>query len=331
MKYKVYLITWSNGFFGSAGQSWVSLDTKVLETHLQLLGQEVIILPINLIASVNFNKEDIVIYNSSDKNELRAYIKDIIYLVSKKCRVIPSFDALMAHENKGFQELFRREKGFGNLRGSYFVSPDENEMKPPYVLKSVSGAGSSGVWLISNKGKEKAIYSKCFAISKIRKIKLIHRKIKLSPPEFSLYKYRHSGLKRFVSQEFIPELSGDYKVLVFSKKYYVLKRNVRKNDFRASGSGNFTFEQAPKEVLNYAKDVFNKLDEPYASLDIAISDRKAHLIEYQILNFGPYTLKNSNGYYHFENEEWLYVEENSNLDHEFGGALFEYISNEKNK
>ncbi|BCB41087.1 hypothetical protein VagYM19_02130 [Vibrio alginolyticus] len=330
MKYRIYIVTWANGFFGSAGQSWISLDVKVLEAKLKSLGQEVVVVPINLISCINLNKEDIVIYNSSDQDELRSYIKDVIYIISKKCRVIPSLDALMSHENKGFQELFRREHEFGSLPGCYFVSPDENTMKPPYVLKSVSGAGSSGVWLVSDEGKEKALYSKFFSVSITRKLKLMHRKLKLSTSEFSLYKYRHSGLKRFVSQEFIPALSGDYKVLVFSNKYYVLKRNVRKNDFRASGSGNFNFENVPTEVLDYARSVFDKLDEPYASLDIAVSGNQAYLIEYQILNFGPYTLKNSNGYYNLKNDEWVFVEKNSCLENEFGEALVDYIVNKKN-
>lgn len=327
MKSKIYLITWPNGFFGSGGQSWISLDIQVLKEQIRRLEKEVNIIPIDKLSSVDLNKDDIVIYNSSDNDELRAYIRDIIYFVSKKCRVVPSFDALMAHENKGYQELIRQENGFGNLRSEYFISPHHIDFKVPYVLKSVSGAGSSSVWLINDKQKEKTFFKKAFHISNVRKVKLFHRKLVLSPSEYSLYSYRHCGLTRYVSQEFVSDLSGDYKVLVFSNKFFVLKRSVRKNDFRASGSGIFAFETPPTEVLEYAKCIFDKLDEPYASLDIAISKRGVHLIEYQILNFGPYTLKNSNGYYSLDSGKWIFHEGKSDLDKEFGRALFEYVNN----
>jgi len=47
---------------------------------------------------------------------------------------------------------------------------------------------------------------------------------------------------KFIVQEFIPDLSNDWKVLVFWDKYYVLRRKNRPNDFRASGSGLFSFD-----------------------------------------------------------------------------------------
>ena len=41
-------------------------------------------------------------------------------------------------------------------------------------------------------------------------------------------KYR----KKFIVQNFIEDLSNDWKILVFGKKYYILCRETRKNDFR---------------------------------------------------------------------------------------------------
>ena len=64
--------------------------------------------------------------------------------------------------------------------------------------------------------------------------------------------------KKIIIQDYISGLDGDYKVLIYDKKYYVLRRYNCKNDFRASGSGIFVFEEnIPRAVLDFAEKVFN--------------------------------------------------------------------------
>lgn len=102
---------------------------------------------------------------------------------------------------------------------------------------------------------------------------------------------------------------------------------VRKGDFRASGSGDFDFIEPPRDLLDYASNLFSTFNEPYISLDLAISKEGIHLIEYQVLNFGPYTLKESPGYYWYDNEKlsWEFTQEKSDLNFCFGEALKEFI------
>jgi glutathione synthase/RimK-type ligase-like ATP-grasp enzyme len=325
----IYIVTWPNGYFGNAGQSWLSINLEIVAKYLHKEAKKVEIVTITELLNLDISTNDVVIYNSSEVAEIRNYIKDILFIVNKKCKIIPSYEALMAHENKGFQELIRKEKGLGNLAGVYRFDIDDFifEKNKKYVYKSVDGAGSSQVWLVTSSRDIAKLRAKQVRTTFKRKAIKLQRSIKLEPHEYKYYSYRHKGFKQAVLQDFIDGLDCDYKVLVFGQKYFVLNRSVRKDDFRASGSGNFSFSTPPEELLDYASMIFNKLDEPYISLDIAISKSGVHLIEYQVLNFGPYTLQASPGYYTYNlsASSWGYVEEKSCLNSCYGEALKEYI------
>lgn len=140
--------------------------------------------------------------------------------------------------------------------------------------------------------------------------------------------------EKMIIQNFIPNLQNDFKVLVFGEKYYILQRNVRKNDFRASGSGKLEFPaQIGKkefEVLQFASNAYMQIDTPLLSIDIAHDGTKCHMIEFQCLNFGPYTLQYSSCYYKKENNEWKEVCTKSILEKEMANAIHHYLVREKN-
>lgn len=324
--HKIYFVTLPNGYFGSAGQSWLSLNIGNISSEIKKLGLEVYNTSIDRILSdYDLKSEDIVIYTSSENKVTRQYVKDIMYLVSKKSNIVPNYDLLMAHENKGFQELYRKEKEFGNLQGFYHPDHEHLPKEYPYVYKSIDGAGSSGVELVRDSKKRIKLIKKKERLSLKRKAISFLRKIKLTKEQFLIYQYNKKKFNVFVVQEFISDLSFDYKVLVFWNKFFVLKRNIKSGDFRASGSGLFEFEKPSDAVLEYAMNIFSTLDTPYASLDIAVSDSGCKLIEFQALNFGPYTLINSPGYYQIKDSEWHFIEEKSSLEQEFSRSLAAFI------
>lgn len=320
---KVYIATLPNGFFGSAGHSWKSLDVNRLST---LLDYPTEIITINDLMNISFAADDTVIYTSDDEENIRLYLRDVMYFVDKKCRILPNYNMLLGQENKGFQELFRSELGFGNLRGSYFFDIDDSKLPLPKVLKTVSGAGSSGVFLAKDKSDILHIKNKFFDVSHKRKIIKLQRRLKLKKKEFSIYNYRHKGFNLFVEQEFVPNLSNDFKVLIFGNRYYGLKRLIRKDDFRASGSGLFEYVKPPVEVLNFAKSAFDKLNNPYASLDIAQSSDNCYLIEFQGTNFGPLALLNSPNRSVYSDNGWIEEKNNKDLEENFAYALNVFLN-----
>lgn len=313
----IYLVT-LNDIFNSAGQSWKKLEVEKIVNKLDF---SVKVISFDELDGINLSSNDLVIYTSSENPEIRQFIKNKIYYIKDKCVLIPSYDLLMAHEDKGFQEVMKKEKKFGNLKGCYIFDIDKHRFKYPKVLKTAQGAGSSGVFLIKNNADLKSIKDKFFEPDFKRKVIQLQRKFKLNPEEYQIYSYKYKKFNLFVEQEFISNLACDYKVLVFGDRYYVLKRNVRKNDFRASGSGNFEFVDPPIEVLNFAKEMSDILKNPYLSLDIAQSDKGCHLIEFQATNFGPYTLLNAPVRYLQVENTWRTEENCKDLENNYAYAL----------
>lgn len=319
---KVYIATLPNGYFGSTGSSWKSMDVNKIAS---LLNYKTEVITINDLMDIEFKSTDIIVYTSSDEENIRLYLRDVMFFVSQKCRIIPSYEMLLSHENKGFQQFFRESKGINGLAGNYFFDIDDANLPMPKVLKTVSGAGSSGVFLVKNNKDMLEVEKEYFQVSKKRKVIKLQRRLKLRKNEFLIYKYRHKGFNRFVEQEFIPSLNYDYKILVFGNRYYTLKRNIKKGDFKASGSKLVEHVRPPDEVLNFARDVFIKLGNPYASLDIAQSSSGCHLLEYQGTNFSPGTLLKCTQICVFVNGKWSDIKSNNDLEENYAYALNSYI------
>lgn len=232
----------------------------------------------------------------------------------------------MAHENKGFQEVMKKHYGFGNLKGSYIFDLEDQIIPYPKVLKTTTGAGSSGVFLIKDEKDISAIKSRLLKSSFKRKVIASQRRLKLKSSEYAVYKYNKKQFMPFIEQKFIPNLKHDFKVLVFGDRYFVLKRSVKKNDFRASGSGKFEFIHPPTEVLHFAKEMANTLNSPYLSLDIAQSETGCHLIEFQATNFGPYTLLNAPNRYVNKDNNWAKEKNDKDLESNYAYALNYFIN-----
>lgn len=318
----IYLLTMPDGTFGSAGQSWKKLNIIKI---IKLINHKVKIISFNDLDGLRLSIDDILIYTSSDNPTIRHYIKNRLFFIKDECRLIPSYELLMAHEDKGFQEILKNKKKLGNLKGNYIFDIENELLGLPKVLKTTEGAGSSGVFLIKDKNDLKKIKRDFYSQPLKRKVIKIQRKIKLTKKQYEIYNYRYKKFNLFIEQEFISNLQHDFKVLVFGDRYFVLKRSVRKNDFRASGSGDFEFIDPPHEVLSFAKNITSILDNPYLSLDIAQSEYGCHLIEFQATNFGPYTLLNAPKRYTFNGNSWLAEENCKDLEANYAYALNHYI------
>lgn len=324
VKKTIYFLTLPNGSFGSAGQSWKQLELEKIKSKLNY---EVTIKTILDIQNLDIQPNDIIIYTSSENKIIRTYLKNNLFHLSCNTHLIPSYELLMAHEDKGFQEIIKKRRDFGNLKGQYFFDIDDSSLSFPKVLKTSQGAGSSGVFLVNKKNDLKKIRDNLFKDDLKRRAVNGQRRLKLKNSEYRIYKYIKKKFNLFVEQEFIPDLKHDFKILIFGNRYFVLKRNVKKNDFRASGSGNFKFVEPPYEVLDFAKEVAKKLDNPYFSLDIAQSEHGCHLIEFQATNFGPYTLLNAPYRYLDKDGKWLKEQNCKELEANYAYALNYYLSN----
>lgn len=324
---RIIIATLPNGSFGSAGQSWKTLNVEVISEIFKQSGHDSLVIPVDELLVANLDPEDIVIYTSSEIPAIRKYIKDVMYFVDKKCHIVPRYELLLAHENKGFQELAKEENGFGNLKGTYHYDLNNVTQDYPYVFKTLTGAGSSGVELVRSENEKESLWHRLFRPSLKRRVIMRQRKYKLLPCEYEIYRYRHSGYMPFVKQTFVDGLKHDFKILVFGDEYYTMMRRIRQNDFRASGSGNFEFDaKLPPEVLDFSRNIFRTLDTPCASLDVALSNEGCHLLEYQALNFGPIALNRSSLHYEHKDGRWTQIRNTLDLNHAYAHSFLRFIN-----
>lgn len=132
----------------------------------------------------------------------------------------------------------------------------------PKVFKLKGGAGSANVKLIENKKEAKRYVYKAFgkgfrqfdrftlfndAISKFRKNEISVKKLAIEfgkifvKSDYEKVKGYENGYVYF--QEFIPNNNFDIRIIVIGERAFAIKRMVRENDFRASGSGIILYEK----------------------------------------------------------------------------------------
>lgn len=287
--------------------------------------------------SIDFQKIPIkgqfFLYTSfEDKNGYyKSFLADVAYAIELGGGIIiPKFIYLQAHENKVFQELLRqtatidelksiKSRCFGSLEELYDVMPD---IEYPAVLKLAKGSKSRGVFLVNNP-KELLKKAKCISLT---------RDILYDLKDFGRA-FRHKGYvkesvnrRKFLIQSFIPNLSYDWKVLVYGDKFYCIKRRNRKNDFRASGGGLLSYEEViPSGLLDFAKIIKEYFNVPQISLDIAFDGIHYHLIEMQFVYFGTYTIEYSSFYFTHKGEQWQLVREPSTLEEVYADSIANFL------
>lgn len=338
MKLIYILVDYRGQFYSSVRSSTIGYDLSKLKESLIELGYECQILSFKEVIGFTKIKDSIFIYQSSEDRELfyKGYIQDILlYIKSKGGVVIPDFDCFNAHHNKLYQELILKSEKFekvkvlkSNLFGTFeeLQATSKGTFSYPCVVKGASGSTSKSVYLASNHKEllERAsLVSKTFNIYDFIRFS-IKKLIKKGYIPESLHR------KKFIIQEFIPGLEGDFKVLVFGNKYYVLQRFNRKNDFRASGSGKFKYPDfTPSNILDAAKEVFERFESPCISLDLALdnSSNNVFIIELQFLMFGTITLEKSTGYYFYDTDslQWVWKEEKPELEKTYAIALNKFL------
>jgi hypothetical protein len=332
VKNKIILLV-DDGFFGQSYNTWKSIDVEKVQNSFCDSNFEVDILSISDVNNADLLISDsYVVYSGSVLPEVGDYIKDALRYLDKNNVLIPSYDHCMCLENKGFQEIFKKVNDVHTLKANYYSSLKEVDFKAisyPLVMKRVDGAGSKYVELIKSKFELVWSYIKMKGILHfaLYELLLIRKFFLVNTSDYQEYKRYHFPRMRFVLQEFVEGLAYDYKALVFGEKIFLLKRSIRKDDFRASGSGKFEFvSEVSDGLLEYIYSTYKSFNCPCVSLDIVECKDNFGLIEFQFLHFGPYTLQKSDGYFVKHDGVWKYNQSpESILEEEFSSSYLSYI------
>src|SRR5690554_1583553 len=171
----------------------------------------------------------------------------------------------------------------------------------PKVFKLKGGSGSSNVRLVKNFHESKRLIKKAFGkgfpqtdrfysfkehIRRVKEgksgligvLKAIGRLFIL--PAFAKQQSHERGYVYF--QEFSPNLDSDMRIQVIGERIFGLKRFIRENDFRASGSGNFIeFEPSNIDfrVLNETLSLIKKVESQCLTIDFIYVDGMPKIVE----------------------------------------------------
>lgn len=295
----VLLITDFRGLIPQRIMHWDGYDLDVLQKTLERGGVEAKIIGAHAVSFQEHltGNRCAAIYASSQMPNYKQYLQDIIAnLHFSGVQLFPGFDHMLAHEDKAFQALRLQRTDIAAPRSSVFgdkMHAYEFLAKASYPLvgKTASGYASRGVRLIRDEAEGKAFVKRNMRDRVLQKgrNKLTRAWQRAVPPDPVL------GLVIF--QDYVPNLKGDWKVLIWGDKACGLHRENRPNDFRASGSGRIAFVDVPTDVLDFAYAALAKLDLPWGSLDIAYTDQQCLLLEYQAIHFGLTTAEKGLHYY----------------------------------
>lgn len=334
---KVFLITDYKGQFGSKynDSPYRSGFDKVLLSklfHEKGIDTE-FLKPQRAILLKKLPEYSFVLYTSQEDRGLfyKTYLEDYVYALElANIKVVPSYSLLKAHENKVFFEMLRKCTDsiiINNIQSFFFGTLEEfnsgkDEIKYPVVIKTYNGSMSRGIFLARSK-REAERFAR-----KITSTKNVYLRF------WDLIRFlKHKGYikeswnrKKFIIQEYIPGLKNDYKVLIYGRKYYVLRRENKKNDFRASGQGELSFQRdLPEGLLDFSEKCFNLFKSPQASFDIGFNGKDFFLFEAQFIYFGTYTIENSDFYFKKDNDNWNCVEGKSILEKEYVNSVLEFL------
>jgi len=273
-----------------------------------------------------------VLYTSSEDADYRykSFIEDMVLGVELRgAKTLPPFKFLRATNNKILMEQLRNTylpkqyhtntKFFGTLDE---LIQNSKKLSYPLVVKTAGGAVSRGVFKAKNSAELLGLAKKISRSSN----PLYEFKDKLR--EFRHRGYRKESLhrKKFIVQEYQEGVQNDWKVLVYYDKVFILRRQNRPGDFRASGSGLFSFDDTvDSRLLDAAIEIRKALDIPMVSLDLAFKEDKVVLFEFQGAHFGTSTLEKSPYYYTKSSGEWQKIVGKSILEDIYARAIVDYL------
>jgi hypothetical protein len=172
----------------------------------------------------------------------------------------------------------------------------------PKVFKTRNGAGSQNVKLIKTKKQAKKLIKKSFAtgipgysksgafkesiwmLKRDKNLKSIGRVLKYLTKLFlpDYFQPEFTFEKNYVYfQEFIPNNLFDIRVIVVGERAFAIKRMVRDNDFRASGSGKVIYakENFSDEIIRDSFALNEKLKTQSLAIDYVFLHGKSLIVE----------------------------------------------------
>ncbi|MEI7675407.1 MAG: hypothetical protein WCJ03_01390 [Bacteroidales bacterium] len=234
------------------------------------------------------------------------FAKQLLYSVKASGKqIFPDFDTVWHFDDKVGQKYLLEALHIPFVPSYVFYSKQEafdwaEQTSFPKVFKLRGGAGSSNVKIAKTKSDAINLINRAFGkgfsqydawsnlkdrIQKYRKGKttlfdVAKGIIRLGyPTNFAKMAGREKGYVYF--QDFIPNNDHDIRVVVIDNKAFAIKRMVRENDFRASGSGEILYEKElfDDSTIRLSFEIAEKLKTQCLALDYVYQNSKPLVVE----------------------------------------------------
>jgi hypothetical protein len=227
------LVDYRNKFYSSTREVAGSMNVAKLKQLFEDLNYSVCV---EEFSQVNFSadkyRDAVVLYQSSEDPGLlyKSYIEDVLLgLQLIGARIVPGFPLFRAHHNKVFMEILRSVNGSSALNtvaAQHFGTLEELRIKTPQsfpvVVKSAAGSRSSGVQMARDIGELQRVVrhlSRSWSFFNIvRRLGNWMDGVSFKP----ISQHRN----KYIVQQFVPRLAGDYKVLVYANRSTYLNARI---------------------------------------------------------------------------------------------------------
>ena len=250
---------------------------------------------------------DALMWHFSHKSpKATKFAKELLYSIQASGKkVFPDFNTVWHFDDKLGQKYLFEAVGVPHAPAYAIYSKKEAfkwaaETSYPKVFKLRNGSTSANVKLVKTKGQARRLIRKSFGRGfkqyqgwsnlkeRLRKYRLGQNSreevlkgiLRLFwSTEYDRITGREKGYVYF--QDFIPGNEFDIRVFVIGDKAYALQRMVRKNDFRASGSGVYRLgeEYIDKEVVRLSFEISEKLHTQCLVFDFVLLNEKPYVLE----------------------------------------------------
>ena len=181
----------------------------------------------------------------------------------------PNFETYWPYENKIKEYLLLKSQGFPIIDSEIFWTHDQasdfiGKTDFPIVAKLPKGAGSSNVVIIKSRKEGQVIINQVFKKG-VKPHSIRSRSNLASLSKVGIYQFGRTRLRSILIslqvikdqteypewqlqkdsillQKYLPDNTYDTRVTIIGNRAFAFRRFVRKNDFRASGSGNFNLD-----------------------------------------------------------------------------------------
>lgn len=259
-------------------------------------------------------------YHQNDIKDRLTADRVLFALEAIGIKVYPNFKTSWHFDDKVAQKYLLEAIDAPLVKSYVFYDKNEaltwaEKVKYPKVFKLRGGAGSKNVLLVKNENKCKRLINKAFStgfsqdnrvnaiiddwIEFKKTMKLIHL-IKIPARFFVKSKFAKQRGKEFgyvYFQDFIPNNLSDTRVVVIGGRAIGERRFVRKNDFRASGSGEFCYDGIDVKTVEIAFDVARKLELQSVAFDFVHDEFNNPLIVEISYGFGREGLSKAPGFW----------------------------------